>query len=77
MWWVWMLVGMQIGVVCGYLLAALMIGSAQDRRSVERQRKRALLGLPDRPPRRPGAQGAARVTTADYRPRKWRDSDDF
>lgn len=65
------LAGVVVGSGAGYLARDLVSEARRDRRSVERQRKRAILGLPDRPPRRTDAQGSARVLRADYRTRNW------
>lgn len=60
-----------IGLVLGFATAIVMQQMASDKQAERRQRRRALLDLPDRPPRRSGAVGTARVHTGDYIVERW------
>lgn len=58
----WLVVGFAMGV----LAMVTWEQRANDRQAVRRAQRRALLGLPDRPPARSDSQGHARVSTANY-----------
>lgn len=59
-------VGVMIGIVTSHYMTQREVTRAAD----ERARRRALLGLGDRPARRPSAVGTARVHQADFRETK-------
>lgn len=67
--WMWALAWGSLGWIVGMVTAVVLQQIASDRAVTRRHRRRALLGLDDRPPRRPGAVGTARIHTAEYRQR--------
>lgn len=62
----WIAVAFAIGFGLGVYAMVRSERVASERQAATRAQQRALLGLPDRPPRRPDAHGSARVSTANY-----------
>jgi hypothetical protein len=62
----WFASGLVLGIATGIFIMIVMQQFAADAQAARRAQRRALLGLPDRPPRRPGAQGSARVHVANF-----------
>lgn len=62
----WFASGLVLGVTSGIFVMVVLQQFAADAQAERRAKRRALLGLPERPPARPGAQGSARVSTANY-----------
>ena len=66
----WLTSGLVLGFTMGIFVMVVKSQFDADAQAARRAKQRALLGLPDRPARRPGAVGSARVHVANFTERE-------